>query len=508
MKKVKNIFEIYQKPIVFILTHIFVSILCIYSAYRVLLNQELYNNFGRFSLIAFITFTIVLIINIVIALRKKMPLEKLFLLIIIPIGLAFTFLQLPQLKPDEPHHFYRAYDIVNGNIYPKKNSETNISEIEIPVDYLEQLHEISYENIHINAFEKVDYSSTITVYSTGAGYSLVPYIPTALALAGCKIFNISAVWSMFIARLLNLIITTIIGYYIIKKVPIAKTIFFVLMLNPMFLHQATAISVDVLINVLSFEYIAYVLYLKFNSKQVTIGNLFILFSMLIIITLGKLVYFPLILLLLMIPKDKIIKKKSYITCLTILIIVNIALILLSQMVHYELPDSYMKSTVSTKKVVIDTIKNPINYLHIVINTVEEKGFEYITTFAGRYQNWYDIESKSPAVILYLVLLAFAVLCDRNNSDTDNEISKKDRWILWGVIFIIINLIFFAFYISYDLSRVEYLCGIQGRYFIPVAPMILIALYPKKKSDIFKKYIYYYVPLLLYCNLSIILNIVK
>lgn len=507
LNKFRKIFDFYQKPTVFIIAHILVSVLCIYSAYRVLFNYEMYNSYGKFSLLSFIVSTLILIMNIIIALRKKMPLEKIFVLVIIPIGLAFTFLQLPKLKPDEPYHFYRAYDIVNGNIYPKKNSETNISEIEVPVGYINQVFTLTYQNVHENAFEEIDYEETDIVYSTAAGYSLVTYLPSALALAICKAFSFSGVISMYMARLFNLIITIVIGYFIIKKVPMGKAVFFILMLNPMFLHQATAINTDAIVNVLSFAFIAYILHLKFNAKQVKIKTLLLLFAMLIIITLGKLVYFPLVLLLLIIPKEKIVNKKNII-CIVTLIIINIILIILSQMVHYELPDIYMSSTMGTKEVVIEIVKNPLKYFRILWNTIEQMGFEYITTFAGRYQDWYETESKSPAVIIYLILLALCVIYDRNKSDEKYVISKKDKWILFISVFIIINLIFFAFYMSYDLSREEFIIGIQGRYFIPVVPMILMGYYPKKKSEILNKYLYYCVPLLLYCNISIILNIVK
>jgi len=507
LNKLKKIFELYQKPLVLVLTQILISVLCTYSAYRVLYNIEMYNTYGMLSLISFIGSALIIVTNIIIALIKKMSLEKIFVLIIIPIGLAFTFLQLPKLKPDEPYHFYRAYDIVNGNVYPKKNSETNISEIEVPVGYINQVSTLTYQNIHKNAFKKIDYAETDIVYSTAAGYSLVTYLPSALALAICKIFSFSGVIAMYMARLFNLIITIIIGYFTIKKVPIGKAIFFVLMLNPMFLHQATAINTDALVNVLSFAFIAYILYLKFNAKQVKIRTLLLLFAMLIVITLGKLVYFPLVLLLLMIPKEKIVNKKN-IVCIVTLIIINIILILLSQMVHYELPDIYMSSTMGAKEVVIEIVKNPLKYLKILGNTIEQMGFEYITTFAGRYQDWYETESKSPAVIIYLIIMVLCVIYDKNKSDEKYEISKKDKWIFFIAVFIIINLIFFAFYMSYDLSREKFIIGIQGRYFIPVVPMILMGYYPKNKSKILNKFLYYCVPLLLYCNTSIILNIIK
>ena len=40
-----------------------------------------------------------------------------------------------------------------------------------------------------------------------------------------------------------------------------------------------------------------------------------------------------------------------------------------------------------------------------------------------------------------------------------------------------------------LSREKFIIGIQGRYFIPVVPMILMGYYPKNKSKILNKFLY-------------------
>ena len=57
----------------------------------------------------------------------NIKLEKLFLMIAIPLGILYIILILPNFKPDEDQHAWRAYDVSQGNLIS--------GEISYPLDY-------------------------------------------------------------------------------------------------------------------------------------------------------------------------------------------------------------------------------------------------------------------------------------------------------------------------------------------------------------------------------------
>ena len=74
---------------------------------------------------------------------------------------------------------------------------------------------------------------------------------------------------MYIARILNLIVGLILGYYSIKLIPFGKLLLTIYMFLPMYFQQEASISADSLINSVAIFFIAYNLYFESNERTLT-----------------------------------------------------------------------------------------------------------------------------------------------------------------------------------------------------------------------------------------------
>ena len=123
------------------------SFLYIWSIFKLIVCKKYYGTLSVPYLVMNIIFILIILFLIFYKINKR-SLEKTYMFIVIPVGLAFMILQPMHHKPDEPHHIYRTYDIVvNHNLMPNKD-EKNISRIEYPIEAA-QLHGNAVNNLKL-----------------------------------------------------------------------------------------------------------------------------------------------------------------------------------------------------------------------------------------------------------------------------------------------------------------------------------------------------------------------
>ena len=462
-----------------IIIYFFISSALIWSIFKLIVCKNYYGTLSvPYLLLNLLSLSLIIII-IINNIKKNIELEKLFLLIIIPIGLAFLFLQPPNFKPDEPHHLFRSYDIgINGNLMPEKD-EKKISKIQIPVE-VAQMHGNNINNLeklNENLWVKIDYDNLITVASTAASSSPVAYVFSSIGLKLAKTFDMSWFMGYYLARLLNFVFTIIVSYYAIKITPIGKLIFFIFLLNPMFIHQATAISSDVLLNTLSVFLISYILNLKYIKETVKYKDCIFLISIITIISLIKIPYIFLLFTLLLIPKKKMEKKKFMFLVLGILLF--LILLFQSQFSNYSNEDIYIIPAVNALKQFKYILLNPLYYIKVLFETFMNNSEFYLASFAGKYLAWVDVESHSIAPIIYIILLSSAAFI-QHKEDYNDILNKREKILLIAIFSISILGLLTGIYISWTPVQNNIINGVQGRYFIPIAMLGLLALQPRKK----------------------------
>lgn len=183
------------------------------------------------------------------------------------------------------------------------------------------------------------------------------------------------------ARLINMIIAILLLYLAIKQMPFGKRGMLISMCFPIAMEGFTSMSPDALTIAVSYLITAYVLNIVFNKeKKINKTDIFILAILSIVIALCKIVYLPLVLLLLLIPKEKFKSKKAHI--LTIGIIIAVAII--ANLVWLGVSSMYLslyKDGNSGNQVSI-LFNDIIGYIQRVFTTISTNGGKYIYSMLG------------------------------------------------------------------------------------------------------------------------------
>ena len=235
---------------------------------------------------------------------KKLKIENIYLILIIPLGLSYMILFPINTIPDEANHFFRAYEISKGHLtsIAEKNNvgrkyHSNLSII--------RNSNSNYDYLFNNFNKKESGGKVFFEYGNTSLYSFICYIPQTIGIFIARILGGSILLQAYFGRIFNFLFFTIIAYFSLKYIPIKKSSLFFLLFIPIVIQESVSLSPDSLTIATSLALISFVLYMRSTkSKPITKKQLITMVIISIVLSMCKIVYLPLCLLLFLIPKEK------------------------------------------------------------------------------------------------------------------------------------------------------------------------------------------------------------
>ncbi|MDD5687668.1 MAG: DUF2142 domain-containing protein [Elusimicrobia bacterium] len=415
---------------------------------------------------------------------NTIPIEKIFLIISAIFGLLFVFITPPFQTPDEPAHFYRAYQISELKVISQKQEEKaggylpkslkiivdkTIGNVPFHPENKVIINEVLLSSkIPLDSKEKefVEFPNTIR-------YSPVAYFPQAFGISIGRLFNFSSLMLMYAGRFFNLFIWVLLVYFAIKIIPISKYVLFLLALMPMSIFLSASLSADTFTNGISFLLIAICFqYALGENNKVGAAGIFVLFLLSLILALTKQIYFLLAILFLLIPVKKIGNKTKYFLVFTVLLVLCLSVIA----GWYVLIKDTMvplKTDISISGQILFVLNNPTAFLEAAVKTLSSK--KYISHFVGQL-GWLDTDMSWFFLLSYFFMLIFVSLTDiRENI----KLSLNHKVIIFLVFMLNVFFICLSQYITWTPVGRGRIQGLQGRYFISISLLFFMLLYNTK-----------------------------
>ena len=415
--------------------------------------------------------------------ENKSIYPNVFLVVSLVFGLLFVFVTPPLQSPDEGVHFIRSYLLNDKQLFPIKNSEGKVgnylpSAIVQFVDSTKYMcfhpeNKYTYSQLIQNSSIKLDFRDTLFNDYQNA-YSLA-YLPQAFGMRVARELyyffddvTLSPALLMYFGRVFNLLLYIICIYMAIKRTPILKGTFLFLALMPMSIFQAASLSYDVLINSVLFLWLAIIFDYAFSeTTRVKYSELVIMALLFTLVNIAKPVYSPMLLMVLLIPKNKI-KKKPILTIGSFLAL-NCVLYMGWSILAKHLTSVAADSGASVFSDQVNYIlSDPVQYIGIMLRTLTEMNYEI--SFYG-VLGWLDTYFPSAFYLIGLAMLVVTVILDEQYNEA--RISNKTR--IWSFMFGLgsIFLIFLALYTLWSPLKSNLIYGVQGRYFIPLIPTLVL-----------------------------------
>lgn len=401
--------------------------------------------------------------------------KNIFLLISAVVGVMMIFVITPGNVPDEPSHYVRSYvdsmgisDAEKDNVKLPKSVNQLFSKFAHGVQKLDIKYSgKSYMTEITRKADYYDFSDNRTNYENTRYLSFLPYLlPTILNFIG-RNFKLPILIVFLICRLGNFIISTVLCYLAIKITPKFKKIFSILAILPIFLQQAVGIDMDYLTNAVVFLFIANIFKYRFLEElEIKLKDILILLVLQIAIGLCKFGYFPMLLLVLMIPTSKFKNKKAAIIFKVSLIILPVIISCMANFTAVSNPNQ------SNDKYTIGTVfSNPINSAIICIKTFILR--LPVDTFVELINGFGWSTKYHSNVALWTLASIMIILLFIDNNEDSLEFKKKDRIIMliaWALVYLILYGVAFTEWTSINSTTIM---GLQSRYFFPVLPLFYI-----------------------------------
>ena len=409
------------------------------------------------SIISIASFAIIIFIN-----KSKISLEKIYIIIALFISIGMIFL-LPLFNgSDEESHWARAYEISEGKMlsgivddWPTSKFSKSIFDISNNNSFKRSLSKLSveYNEDEIQEYD-MQYMSV---------YSPISYLPQVTGILVSKLLtNNPAIWG-YSSRMSNAIICILILYFAIKIIPVGKKILFAICLLPSTFNSITTLSADGFLLATVFFFISYILYLLFTKqRKLNKKDYILLFILSTIISLSKLVYLPLLFLMLILLDSASTKKHKFI------IIFNIILGIILNILWGNIAFEYLSTGqgLNSKYYIKQILIHPITFIQKFIYTYYLNIGKYLVDLVGGRNAWNVnyIEDGTVLPIMSIFILLIIPFIDKNQKIVFN---KSIKAIFISIIVLTIILISTSLYISCTPIGFPYFVGIQGRYFLPL-----------------------------------------
>ena len=191
----------------------------------------------------------------------------------------------------------------------------------------------------------------------------------------------------------------------------------------------------------------------------------------IVISLCKIVYVPLCLLLFLIPKEKLgsLKKKNAFAISTIVVATILNLIWLIYCSRFLIE---FNGRVNSKDQVIFILTNPIQYMVILFRTINFHFNIYYAGLSGDALGTYCV--KASEIFIYAAIVITSMLFVSNKEGEKKVKIDVPTRIVCLIIFAgIAVLIYTSLYVQWTPLKSTFINGVQPRYFLPI--LILVAI---------------------------------
>ncbi|MGH1328486.1 DUF2142 domain-containing protein [Bacillus wiedmannii] len=406
---------------------------------------------------------------------KKIVVE--YVLIATIFGSFFAVYTPIHQTSDEWVHFLKSQDVAQGNFITPKH-EGNVGYFVSQKILDTYLHPVP-RNEKINP-DVVDYVKQFSIrpdmknqqlfesQATTAVYTVIPYIPQAIGIKLAMIADTNIWTANILGRLVNLLAFVMMSAYALYKMPIMRRTFMFFMLAPIIMFHAASLSADAVLMGSSFIFIALVMRLWFNEDFKKSEFVAMAVSG-IVMTLCKFTYWPLLLLMLCTRVSKYGMKKNY--WLFNIGITGAAGLLVAGwniFVMKYVGDGLNSGNVSATGQISYMLNHPLEALKVFIRSFDHGLDEWFEMY-----NTFGFLSTPLKGILYLYPIVFVLIAIM---DQKEGIPKLDWMKKWGLRFCsisVILLVMLSIYMTWTTVGFPYVVGIQGRYFIPIIPLILL-----------------------------------
>ena len=400
---------------------------------------------------------------------------------------------------DETHHFLRSYGIAHGAwVEDERNPDAeNLpaltdAGLQLVGDYFPEgllpyaSTPPTFEDMTGESVGDITLADVARTWNTQTGngvqfygfantalYSPVSYLPQALAIAAADLLTDSPWIMYYMARLAVVVAYGGLVYLAIRVIPRGKHLLAAIALCPRAIAEANSVGADALVVALCVLLVALVLKFRRDNERLRGGHIAALCAICAGIALCKIVYLPIVFLVILIPARCFRERGGLAIALAIALCacaLNLGWLSISMGILHGVP---MNDGVDSSAQIAFVLSDPIRFVQTMASTYAT---ESARLAAGMFSGTYfygTVKQEIPLVVVECALIILAWLFDRKGM----TLGKAVRIVFAGMFVVIMVLTAASLYLQWTEVGSGVVDGLQGRYFLPVVILLLLAVQP-------------------------------
>lgn len=442
-------------------------------------------------------------LGVLLWIKKKIS-DWMYPVIIVILGLFYILVLPPFSAPDEAAHFVSAYrlssqimgkqavaddEFLSNATKEEKDRISHGANVLVrsgdDVPGLDtEIGQTAYNMVFTQVFSK-DESQGLTVRSEiPVNTSPVVYVPQAVGITLARLLHLGYVPLVMLGRLFNLLAFAAMSYFAIRVMPFKKEIIMAVSCLPMTLHLAASYSYDTVFIGLSIMFFAWCFYLAFEKDKVTVKDTVLLALLLILLEPGKIVYLPLAGICLFIPSAKFPSKKQYwISFISVIGAVLLSVYLVNRLVlttWATQTESYVGWSEAAGYTLSDVWTRPYDIFMVYYETFVTQLDYYLVTMLGGFLGNLDPNLTVPPFCLILLCYALFISVIKREGE-EVPLKGGQKWFMLLLVFLSACLVLASMLLGWTPKEMTYITGVQGRYFIPLLPLVFLTIFDKNLS---------------------------
>ena len=416
--------------------------------------------------------------------------ERFFLIVATAAGFVILIITPPFQAPDEINHFYRAYQVSEGQMVALRQGHRAGGIIPDSLKLLaEPFKRLRWDMTSKTTPETILQQVRIPLHSEGATFQDFPntavypatcYFPQAAPILVLRKFHAAPLAMLYGARFFSLAFWVTITFISIRQLPAYKWLFTLLALLPMSLFINVSVSADVVTNGVAFFVITYVLKCAWSENLLSDGNVAALVASAFVLGTAKLFYSPIMLLIFLIPVSKWRSREAFLTGVGLILGITLVTVAICAMVGEKFYMPYSEYDPLYRNG-LDFIKdanahlqlqNMVHLRHVfqvLCNSLSKGSEMYVPGYIGTL-GWLDTFFSGWFIAAAYLLIVFVAVMD---SDGQIRFSGTHRLVLLASFALVMLLILFSQHLIWEPVGANRAVNVQGRYLIPIAPILFL-----------------------------------
>ena len=412
--------------------------------------------------------------------------EKVFITLATIFGLAMIFSMPLFMVPDEAVHFDRAYQIGSGHLLSQTVDGVTGGIVPVIPGSVKTINGLMVPPIPRSQYFRKILSSDkkFVAFPSSATYSPVAYIPQATGIDLGRIFSQSLGSMVIIGRIFNLAAYIFLVWLAIRIARYGKWVYAVAALFPVAIQEAASLSTDVMTIGLAFVSIAFIHSLFLQDKPISNRQYMYIGLLGLGLGLTKQTNIVFLLPILFLPKNifkSLWGKFGFIVVgAGISIFAAISWYLIMKYQKYELNDAKTLDigNVNPVEQLKYVVEYPLKFIETLFRTYIFGGFHNPTILPNFYWismygffSLFAYQLPIPFISLGYIILLIAFLYTGSERQKMKPVIKLS--IIQTVEFVLAAIaVALALYLVWTPVGATTVDGIQGRYFIPLIPLLI------------------------------------